>query len=245
LSKIKLVVFDLSGTTVYDDNAVAKCLYEGALKFGINTTIEDFQKTIGTNKIRLYEFMIARDMGYTVSIEQLESLSFPEFNKQAMKVFDYYSGLMVEYYRHEVRAMPGAEDVFSWCHENDILVATDTGFHDDVNTAIMEGLRWIDRGLIDLSLDVEDTNEIGRPAPYLIHRAMYALGVQSVHEVIKIGDTPADLLSGFNAGCIGNIGVLSGANDIDILKKYPHTHIIPSVSELPDLVINQFHRDID
>jgi len=121
-----------------------------------------------------------------------------------------------------------------------ILVATDTGFHDDVNSAIMKGLKWLERGLVDLSLDVEDTNEIGRPTPYLIHQAMFKLGIQSVHEVIKIGDTPADLLSGYNAGCIGNIGVLSGANTRDILIRYPHTHIIDSVADLPDLIQTTF-----
>ena len=89
---------------------------------------------------------------------------------------------------------------------------------------------------------VEDTNGIGRPAPYLIHKAMYNLGIQSVHEVIKIGDTPADLLSGYNAGCIGNIGVLSGANKIETLIQYPHTHIIDSVASLPDLIQNHFHK---
>jgi phosphoglycolate phosphatase-like HAD superfamily hydrolase len=66
------------------------------------------------------------------------------------------------------------------------------------------------------------------------------LGVQSVHQVIKIGDTPADLLSGFNAGCKGNIGVLSGANTEDILLQYPHTHIIDSVRELPSLIESSF-----
>ncbi|MEY4660952.1 MAG: Phosphonoacetaldehyde hydrolase, partial [Bacteroidota bacterium] len=107
--------------------------------------------------------------------------------------------------------------------------------------AIMDGLKWMERGLTDLHLDVEDTDGIGRPAPYLIHKAMFKLGIQSVHEVIKIGDTPADLLSGFNAGCIGNIGVLSGANSLSTLEKFPHTHIIDAVKDLPELIIRDFN----
>jgi phosphoglycolate phosphatase-like HAD superfamily hydrolase len=104
----------------------------------------------------------------------------------------------------------------------------------------MRGLQWRERGLIDLALDVEDTNGVGRPSPYLIFRAMEATGVQSVREVIKIGDTPADLLSGYNSGCIGNIGVLSGANSLKTLQRYPHTHIIKSVQELPNLMLEHF-----
>ena len=239
---IKLVVFDLSGTTVSDDNAVAKCLYQAALEFGLNATLEDFEKTIGTNKIHLYEFMIARQEGKKLDINDLEHIRFEDYHEKALEIFDYYSVLMVDFYRNEVKPMPFAEPVFEWCHQNNILVSTDTGFHRDVSIAIMDGLQWREKGLIDLHLDVEDTNGIGRPAPYLIHKAMYNLGIQSVHEVIKIGDTPADLLSGYNAGCIGNIGVLSGANKIETLIQYPHTHIIDSVASLPDLIQNHFHK---
>lgn len=240
MSKIKLVVFDLSGTTVSDENAVAKCLFTAAQEFGLSATLSDFEKTIGTNKIHLYEFMIARDRGVPVEIEHLESYRFPEYHEKALEIFDHYSVLMVDFYKKNIKAMDGAEETFEWCRQHQIKIATDTGFHRDVNTAIMEGLQWRERGLIDLALDVEDTDGIGRPAPYLIHKAMYELDIQSVHHVLKIGDTPADLLSGFNAGCIGNVGVLSGANTIDTLIKYPHTHIIDSVKQLPDLIMTEF-----
>ena len=90
-------------------------------------------------------------------------------------------------------------------------------------------------------MDVETTGGVGRPAPYLIFYAMQKLGIQSVHEVIKIGDTPADLLSGYNAGCIGNIGVLSGANSRKVLEKLPYTHILDSVRDLPTLIEQEFN----
>jgi len=242
MSKISMVVFDLSGTTVSDDNAVAKSLYEAAVEFGLNVTLEDFEKTIGTNKIHLYQFMIAKSQGEPVIIDNLEKYHFPEHHALAMEIFERYSVIMVNYYRKQVQPMPGAEEVFQWCHEQGIKVVTDTGFHRDVTTAIMEGLGWLDRGLINLALDVEHTNGVGRPSPYLIFQAMMTLGVQSVHEVIKIGDTPADLLSGYNAFCVANIGVLSGANSLETLQKYPHTHILPSVRELPALILNEFHK---
>ncbi len=241
MGKIKLVVFDLSGTTVSDDNAVAKCLFNAAKEFGLSATLSDFEKTIGTNKIHLYEFMIARDNGVPAEIEHLESYRFPEYHEKALEIFDHYSVLMIDFYRKNIQAMDGAEQTFIWCKENGIKIATDTGFHRDVNMAIMEGLQWRERGLIDIALDVENTDGIGRPAPYLIYKAMYELGIQSIHEVIKIGDTPADLLSGYNAGCKGNIGVLSGANARETLIKYPHTHIIDSVKQLPDLIMKEFN----
>lgn len=240
MSKIKLVVFDLSGTTVEDDNAVAKCLHQAAREHGLEVTLEEFQKTIGTNKIHLYQYMIARSQGREVRIEDFEKYDFPEIRQEAMQIFGRYSVIMLDYYKQNVQAMPGAEHTFRWCRENGIKVATDTGFHRDINRAIMEGLGWLEGGLVDIAVDVESTNGVGRPAPYMIFYAMEQLGVQSVREVIKVGDTPADLLSGWNAGCAGNIGVLSGANPIDVLGKYRHTHILKSVSELPKLIEKAF-----
>lgn len=240
MSKIKLVVFDLSGTTVQDDNAVAKSLHKASVEFNLGVELEEFEKTIGTNKIHLYEFMIARSRGQQVTIQDFEKYDFPEIHEEAMKVFHRYSEIMLDYYHHNVAAMPGAVETFQWCRENGIKVATDTGFHRDVNNAIMEGLQWINNGLIDFAIDVEHTNGVGRPAPFMIFNIMQQLDIQSVHEVIKVGDTPADLLSGINAGCIGNIGVLSGANSAEILGKYAHTHILPSVAELPELIKREF-----
>ncbi|MDX2304440.1 MAG: HAD hydrolase-like protein [Microscillaceae bacterium] len=240
MKKIQLIVFDLSGTTVEDDNAVAKSLHQAAVEYGLNIPLEDFQKTIGTNKIHLYQFMIARSRGQELSFENLEKYNFPELYEEARDLFDRYAVIMLEYYQKNVRAMPQAEETFRWCKAQGIKVATDTGFHREVSQAIIQGLNWLDSGLIDLSVDVDCTEGIGRPAPYMIFYAMQKLGIQSVHEVIKIGDTPADLISGYNAGCIANIGVKSGANTLETLLEYPHTHILEHVGQLPELIKTTF-----
>ncbi len=240
MSKIKLVVFDLSGTTVEDDNAVARCMHQAAVEHNLDVALGEFEKSIGTNKIHLFQYMVAKSRGQDVRIEDFEKYDFPEILNKAMIMFKRYSEIMLEYYHKNVQAMPGAEDTFRWCRENGIKVATDTGFHNDVNDAIMDGLGWLRNGLVDLSVDVEDTNEVGRPAPFMLFYIMRDLNIQSVHEVLKIGDTPADLVSGYNAGCAGNVGVLSGANSKEVLEIYPHSHIINSVANLPELIEKEF-----
>lgn len=232
---IKLAIFDLSGTTVEDDNAVAKCLYEAAKEFKLDVSLQDFERTIGTNKIHLYQFFLAKTKGMDVKFEDLEKQHLPELEDEAMTIFHRYTEIMIQYYEEHVTAMPGAEDTFKWCHANGIKVATDTGFHRDVTNAIMKGLQWKERGLIDIAIDVEHTGGVGRPAPFMIYYAMKELGIQNVKEVAKLGDTPADLLSGTNASVAMNIGVLSGANSIEVLGPIAHTHILKSVKDFPDL----------
>jgi phosphoglycolate phosphatase-like HAD superfamily hydrolase len=64
---------------------------------------------------------------------------------------------------------------------------------------------------------------------------MERLGVLDVRRVMKIGDSPADLEEGTNAGCGEVIGVLSGAHSVATLGVAPHTRIIGSVADLPHL----------
>lgn len=148
---------------------------------------------------------------------------------------------MIAHYRKDIKEVPGAANTFRWCHENGIKVATDTGFHRDITNAIMEGLGWVKEGLVDIAVDVEHVpGQIGRPAPFMIYYAMTQLNIQNIHEVIKIGDTPADMLEGYNAGCLGIIGVLSGPRPVTAWGKYRHTHVIESVADLPELIESEF-----
>jgi len=112
-------------------------------------------------------------------------------------------------------------------------VATDTGFDAGIGGLIMERLDWPGR-LIDLAVFSSDVAR-GRPAPYMIYRAMERLGVQDVRRVMKVGDSPADLEEGSNAGCGEVVGVLSGAHTPATLGPCRHTRLLGSVADLPAL----------
>jgi phosphoglycolate phosphatase-like HAD superfamily hydrolase len=48
------------------------------------------------------------------------------------------------------------------------------------------------------------------------------------------------MLEGRNAGCRGVVGVLTGARSVADWGKYWHTHIIPSIADLPGLLDREF-----
>jgi len=68
---------------------------------------------------------------------------------------------------------------------------------------------------------------------------MEAARVDSVAEVVAAGDTPLDLQAGTNAGLRAVVGVLSGASTAENLRREPHTHIVPSVANLPALLASK------
>ena len=74
----------------------------------------------------------------------------------------------------------------------------------------------------------------------MIFYAMEKLDVRSMHEVRKIGGTPADMLEGRKAGHRGVVGVLSGPRPVAAWSKYWHTYVIDSAQDLPELIETEF-----
>ena len=71
----------------------------------------------------------------------------------------------------------------------------------------------------------------------MIFHCMEATAVADVRSVANVGDTVLDLQAGHNAGVALNIGVLSGAHGRDQMQEQPHTHLLNSVADLPQLLL--------
>jgi phosphoglycolate phosphatase-like HAD superfamily hydrolase len=70
----------------------------------------------------------------------------------------------------------------------------------------------------------------------MIHALMRTLGVLDAARVAKVGDTPADLLSGAAAVCGWNVGVTYGTHGRRELERHPHTHLIDDIRQLRGLL---------
>ena len=77
---------------------------------------------------------------------------------------------------------------------------------------------------------------MGRPAPFMIFRAMETAGVDNVGEVVNVGDTRLDLQAGKRAGVLGVVGVLTGIQKEDRLKQESPSQLISSVADVPALI---------
>lgn len=225
---IRLVVFDLAGTTIRDDDRVLRCMLDVCARHGLEVTPEEVNAFMGASKRQVFQHFIERQQGRGTGGDALLERVFADFQR----------ALEDGYRREPVEAIPGAEETFRWLHARGILVATTTGFYKRVTEILFSRLGW-DRGLVDAAVSVDEVPR-GRPAPFMVFAAMTRLGVESVHQVIKVGDTPFDLMEGHNAGVRGVVGVLSGAHRAESFGRVRHTHILPSVRDLPDLIESEF-----
>lgn len=224
MGPIQLVVFDLAGTTIDDNGGVVlRCLVEAVRVHELPGEADELNGLMGMNKREVFGRLAARRYPADTSVAE----------KVAEEALGTFIAGITSAYEQSLVPVQGAEETFAFLRARGIKVAIDTGFDATVGGFIMQRLDWPGR-LIDQVVFSTDVLR-GRPAPYMIFRAMELLDVQDVRQVMKIGDTPSDLEEGMNAGCGEVIGVLSGANTAATLGAYRHTRLLPSVANLPAL----------
>jgi len=225
-SNIALAIMDMAGTTVEDHDEVLAAFMSAVGENRLDATREEVNSKMGASKIEVFRYFVERQYG-------------ADSEQRANDAYRSFQHALEEGYRKSgIRPIVGAEETFLELRRRGIRIALTTGFYRRVTDMILTGLRW-DRNLIDASICGDDVS-CGRPAPYMIFRAMEAVGVPEVGRVVNLGDTPLDLRSGVNSGVRGVIGVLSGSHDAEALGRCRHTHLIGSVAELPELLDREF-----
>jgi phosphonatase-like hydrolase len=218
--ELKLVVFDLAGTTVKDRGQVSGAFTAALNEHDIKITPEQLSSVRGSSKRQAVLSFIPEG---------------PERERRAELIYASFREHLAERYRVEgIEPMDGAEQVFRWLRGQGVRVALNTGFDRDITGLLLKALRWNEEELVDAVVCGDEVRQ-GRPAPYLIFHAMEATATTSVQGVANVGDTVLDLKAGHNACVRWNVGVLSGAHHRQLLEQAPHTHLLQSITELPQL----------
>lgn len=222
---IELVVFDMAGTTVAEGGAVYQCLRDTLAANELEIPADALHEVKGMDKREALRILIENSAMRDQLLPGLDAIH-EDFNER-----------MIVFYRNDltVTEMPGASETFRRLRLAGVKVALNTGFSREIVDALLERLGWANSDLIDATV-ASDEVEHGRPHPDMIRRLMLILGVTDPQRIAKVGDTPADLLEGRNAGCGLVVGVTEGSSTREQLEKFPHDHLIKTVSQLPELL---------
>jgi phosphonatase-like hydrolase len=222
---IRLVVLDVGGTIVEDRGDIPAALRSALGHHGIDSNPEEIRRRRGASKREIVRYFVdQQSLPQTVDREKL-----------AATIYDEFASNLIAIYR-SVPPIAGAEDAIRQLRQSGYLVATTTGFDRAITTSIFRRLGW--EQYFAATICSDDVTQ-GRPSPFMLFHAMEAARVDSVAEVVAVGDTPLDLQAGTNAGLRVVVGVLSGASTADVLRREPHTHILPSVAHLPALLASK------
>jgi phosphonatase-like hydrolase len=219
---IRLVVLDIGGTISEDRGDVPEVLRRSLARHGINSSPEEISRWRGASKREIIHHFV----------EQQSLPASADRGKLNADIYDDFTADLIAVYRSAL-PIAGAEDAIRELRQSKYLVATTTGFDRAITASILDRLGWMEYFAATICSD--DVVQ-GRPAPFMLFHAMELARVNNVAEVMAVGDTPFDLQAGTNAGIRGIVGVLSGASTVENLRREPHTHILPSVADLPALL---------
>ena len=236
---IRLVVFDMAGTTVRDNDEVLLCFSETCKQEGLIVPDQRLNALMGVSKLEVFQILWREVLGPDVDQQIIETRS--------NQCFASFRKILEAYYRsHPVTPTEGALEVFEWLRQRDIKVALNTGFYRIVTNIILNKLGWL-AGLnpqyvggvgtiIDFSV-ASDEVPLGRPEPFMIQKAMSMFDITDPKQVVKIGDTPVDLAEGRNAGCAASLAVVNGTHSRAELEVLDNDGLLSSIRELPEWLL--------
>jgi len=213
---IELAVLDIAGTTVEEYSAVYVALEEAVREAGGTPTEADIQRWMGADKREAITDMV------------------PDVSTVDAALADFRTRLAAAYAARPPHLLPGVGEALAKLRANGVKVALTTGFDRGITDSLL-AVVGVDSTVVDAVVCVDDV-AAGRPAPYMVFRAMELTGVRDVRRVLTAGDTVRDLEAGTNAGAGMVVGVLTGGLDATALGAVRHTHLVPSVADLPALL---------
>ncbi|MGF1566794.1 MAG: HAD family hydrolase [Nodosilinea sp.] len=229
---IKLIVFDMAGTTVRDDNEVLYCFFEAAQQTGLTAAADRVNAMMGLPKKVVFQTLWADQLG----------ADHPDYGINVTLSYDRFRDILEHHYRTQpVAPTEGCLDLFNWLRGRGIAIALTTGFYREVTDIILNRLGW-DQGLdqdyvgspattIQCAVTPSEIygNE-GRPAPFMIQKAMYRLGLNDPKTVVVIGDTPSDLAAARHAGCLYACGITNGTHTETQLAQHSNDGLFASMA---------------
>jgi len=222
---IRLIVLDVGGTIIQDHGEVPKAMHSALANRSVDVSFAEIGEWRGASKRGMVRHFVELRTKPGVDREALAEAIYADFSAQVNEAYA------------NVQPIAGAEDAMRKLRQDGFLLATTTGFDRELTTKVFRLLAW--EKYFAATVTSDDVVD-GRPSPFMIFHAMEAAHVDGVAEVVAVGDTPLDLQAAKNAGVKGIVGVYSGAATADRLGKEPHTHILPSVADLPELMRSTF-----
>lgn len=222
-SPIQLVACDLAGTTVdFGSCAPAGVFVDLFARHGIAVSDADARGPMGTAKRDHIAAVVALPHvaeawrtahgGQNATESDIDAL-YAEFIPLQLESLPAFNDLV-----------PGTLEAVAVLRAGGIKVAATTGYNTAMTDVVMAGAR--SQGFVPDAVVCASEVSAGRPAPWMIFRAMEKTGVWPPSAVVAVGDTIADVEAARNAGAWA-VGVAATGNMLG-LSRAAHDALNPS-----------------
>ena len=221
---IKMVVFDMAGTVIDEKNAVYRTLLKTINDEGYHLTLEQvLSEGAGKEKFKAIKDILLKHTG--IADDTLPNRIFQNFQTKLGNTYDTM----------EIKAQPGAEELFNELNKRGIYSVLNTGYDLKTAQSILRKVNWEEGKQIDAMVTASDVAN-NRPAPDMIDRAKKKFGLSVSDQVVKVGDSAIDIEEGKNAKCVLNIGITTGAHSREQLLAAKPDYVVDSLLEILPLI---------
>jgi len=215
MRKITALILDWAGTTIdYGCFAPVNAFISAFEAFGITPSIEETRAPMGMPKRAHVEKMLENPR----IAAQWEKIHGRSPNKEDVNaIYARFEPALFEVLSAHADPLPGAVEASAKIRDMGIVIGSTTGY----TRAMMDVVEPLakNKGYSpDCVVCPDDTGGTGRTYPYMLWRNLEKLGVSSISEVLKAGDTEADMQEGKNAGCLC-VGILKGSSMLGISEE--------------------------
>lgn len=194
---IKVVIFDWAGTTVdYGSFAPVKAFVDGFKSIGVDITNEMVRRPMGLTKI---------DHARAIASMLIEPVS----EEQILKAYAAFEEALFANIENHCDIKDHVLETVVALRRRGIMIGSTTGYTSAMMKRVIPAAA--SQGYFPDFYISPDRTEKGRPYPYMIWENMKEFGIIDPREVVKVGDTIADIDEGKNANC-WTVGVIKGSS---------------------------------
>lgn len=215
MKKISCVIMDWAGT---------------AVDFGCFAPLNAFLKVFSEEKGIDITYRQAREPMGLLKIDHIKAiLNMPEVNEKFRARYgrdwnmEDVNEMYMSFEKHLFASLsnfttpiPGVLDTIKELRASGIKIGSTTGYTQAMMDVVRPGAAA--KGYVVDNLVTPDNLPAGRPAPYMIYKNMIDLAIPSVDNIVKVGDTIADIKEGVNAK-VWSIGIITGSNEMGITEE--------------------------
>lgn len=212
---IEAVIFDWAGTAVdYGCFAPVQAFREAFAHYDVPVTMEETRKPMGMLKRDHIRTMMKMERiaaewkrvhGREATEEDVEAV-YAQFEPKLFFILENYSS-----------PKPFVLETVDTLRKMGIKIGSSTGYTDAMMDIVVKGAAK-EGYSPDFWISPDCVGGKGRPYPYMIFENMKVLGVSSVKNVVKVGDTVSDIREGVSAG-VWSVGVIEGSSELGLTQE--------------------------
>ncbi len=211
--KVKAVIFDWAGTIIdFGCMAPVDALIELFRKRNIILSVNDARKNMGMEKKAHLSSLLETEI---IINQWMAVYNNKPGNDDLEALYAEFEPSLISSVKKFSKPIPGVLELFAELRKRKIAIGTTTGYPDNIMKELIPVAQK--HGLVPDSIVNSSEVTAGRPYPWMCYLNAMRLGVYPMWQMVKIGDTLADIYEGLNAG-MWTIGIILSGNEVGLTE---------------------------